>query len=185
MKCLFSSSAAAAGVFEAGPLRPAAQGVCCCCLRLVVCRGVCGRVRLWCTDPAAEPHWFFLPSWPRPLTQNTFAISFIPSPDGARRSFMRGLPKARTVTGRTSLPPTRRFILPRFFPPPAFLPFYPSSLPSGLHQLMNKMVFLPCKSLSKASYNPKPCHSSFSPPRISKENCLFRHCYTGQSASKA
>lgn len=131
---------------------------------------------------AAAPHWLFLPSWSRPLTQNTFAISFIPSPDGARRSFMRGLPKARTVTGRTSLPPTRRFTLPLFLPPPSFLP---SSLLSPsctqipiwpVHQIKNGAVFLPCKSLRKTCHNPKYPHSSSLPPLISWTNCLLRHC---------
>lgn len=129
---VFFSSAVPAGVSEAGTFASSRPRRVLLPLRLASCVATCVGVSalLHCfPGRAAAPHWLFLPSWPRPLTQNTFAISFIPSPDGARRSFMRGLPKARTVTGRTSLPPTRRFILPRFFPPPPFLPFLHSAFP--------------------------------------------------------
>lgn len=109
---------------------------------------------------AAAPHWLFLPSWPRLLTQNTFAISFIPSSDGARRSFMRGLPKARTSNRRqdesATDPAGSSSLGPSLLHPPS-LPFLPSSVALSctqspiwpLQQLTRGSVFLPCKSQSK------------------------------------
>lgn len=151
------------------------------------------RVVLYClSGRAAAPHWLFFPSWPRLLTQNTFAISFIPSPDGARRSFMRGLPKARTITGRTSLPPTRP-VLPSMALPPSPCPLSPfpsSSSPSycahcpicPAKELMNRVAFSPRKSLGKACHNPKSLHSKSPFTLWSLDKAVYSDSGKGQFA---